>query len=322
MRRFFFIFSVAFVSNLIWENLHSVLYDNYMGGKITELILLRAALIDAIIITVILSLFFLFPRFKKIDWAILLLGLIISIFIEYYALHTHRWAYNSLMPIVPFLKVGFTPAIQLGLLGYIIFKIEAIVEIFRFKNGAIWNDQNLIKILKNDGVAVMPTDTIYGIVGRANSVSTVERIYKARKRNPEKPCIILIADIGDLEKFSITLSQLARTVLANTWTLEEEPTSVVLDCPNEQFVYLHRGTKTLAFRLPAQKELQNLLKQTGPLVAPSANPEGLPPAENIAQAKKYFGDEVDLYIDGGEIKGKASKIIRLHKDGSIEILRK
>lgn len=181
----------------------------------------------------------------------------------------------------------------------------------------MWGDPNLPKILSRNGIAVMPTDTIYGVVGKAEESPVVERIYALRKRDPAKPCIILIGDIGELEKFSILLSPLARTVLASA----KEPISFVLDCAEEKFAYLHRGTKTLAFRVPKNKDLQNLLKQTGPLIAPSANTEALPPSQTIAEAKKYFGSEVDLYIDGGEMKAKASKVIKLHKDGTIDVLR-
>ncbi len=180
-----------------------------------------------------------------------------------------------------------------------------------------WNDTNLIKVLKKEGVAVMPTDTLYGIVGRAEDKDVVERIYRVRKRNPAKPCIVLVGDINEIHKFGIPLS------LEQEEEIEKykEPTSFILDCSLERFEYLHRGTETLAFRIPRQIELKNLLKETGPLVAPSANPEGLTPAQNIVEAKKYFGDLVDLYIDGGEIKGKASKVVKLHKDGSVTILR-
>ncbi len=181
----------------------------------------------------------------------------------------------------------------------------------------IWRDENLIKILKEGGVAVMPTDTIYGIVGSTLSVPTVNRIYTLRKRNPEKPCIILIGSINELEKFSIILSQGQESVVKNF----SVPTSFILDCPKEEFSYLHRGTETLAFRLPALEDLRELLLKTGPLVAPSANPEGLSPSENINEAKKYFGNSVDLYVDGGSIAGKSSRVVRLHKDGTINILR-
>lgn len=182
----------------------------------------------------------------------------------------------------------------------------------------MWSDQNLIKVLKNEGIVVMPTDTLYGIVGSALNVSTVNSIYAIRKRNPEKPCIILIGDVEELQKFGIDISDEQKVALQKYWP---GPVSVVLDCLDPTLEYLHRGTNTLAFRLPQDKNLQNLLKQTGPIVAPSANLEGLPPAQNITEAKKYFGEEVDLYIDGGEIKGKASKVIRLRKDGSVDILR-
>lgn len=182
----------------------------------------------------------------------------------------------------------------------------------------IWGDEKLIKILVNDGVVVMPTDTIYGIVGRALNPNTVLRIYGARKRSPEKPCIILIDSVAELAKFSINLSSEQEEILEKKWP---GPVSIIFDCLEEPFFYLHRGTKTLAFRLPKNTDLQNLIKKTGPLIAPSANPEGEISAEDVSKAKEYFDDLVDLYVDGGKIIGRPSKLIKLHKDGSITILR-
>jgi len=188
-----------------------------------------------------------------------------------------------------------------------------------------WNDENLIRIFKNGGVAIMPTDTIYGIVGQAENISTVNLIYKLKKRNPEKPCIILISDVKQLENFSITLSEEQKNKLKEYWSFDPaqdlRPTSIILDCLDPSLEHLHRGTNTLAFRFPAPQSLRDLIDKTGPLIAPSANPEGLPPAKNILEARKYFSDAVDFYLDGGEILGKASKIIRLHKDGTVDILR-
>ncbi len=182
----------------------------------------------------------------------------------------------------------------------------------------IWKNENLIKLLIGGGIAVMSTDTLYGIVGSATDALVVEQIYIARKRAPTKPCIILISDIKELKKFSVDISKEQEKILLEEWT---NPVSVILDCTSETFEYLHRGTKTLAVRLPTQEGLRNLLKITGPLIAPSANLEGMPPAQNIAQAKTYFGDLVDVYVDGGEIAGKASKVIKLAEDGSITVLR-
>jgi L-threonylcarbamoyladenylate synthase len=166
-------------------------------------------------------------------------------------------------------------------------------------------------------VVVMPTDTIYGMVGEALNKYAVERIYKIRNRDLNKPCIILIGSLDELQKFNLTLSD-AQIKKITDWA---EPTSFIVDCAEEKFTYLHRGTKTLAFRLPKFLELRNLLIKTGPLIAPSANLEAQLPSEKIEDAKKYFGDSVDLYVDGGEIKAKPSRIIKLQKDGSVTIIR-
>ena len=90
-----------------------------MGQKITEAILLRASFVDAWIITMVAIPFFYIAFFKKRTWLIIIIGVLISIFIELYAMNTGRWLYNGYMPIIPLLNIGITPTIQLGLLGYL-----------------------------------------------------------------------------------------------------------------------------------------------------------------------------------------------------------
>ncbi|MDP2695825.1 MAG: hypothetical protein Q8O87_01070 [bacterium] len=117
------IFLLAFVANLIWENLHSLLYAHYRDGEITQFILLRATLFDAVFIT-LLGLFFLgVPYLRKNLWWSIVIGLAAAMLIEIYALSTGRWAYNDLMPIIPLLGIGLTPTIQLGLLSYFSYKL-------------------------------------------------------------------------------------------------------------------------------------------------------------------------------------------------------
>lgn len=177
--------------------------------------------------------------------------------------------------------------------------------------------KKIIQLLKSGKVGVIHTDTIYGIVGSALDSKVVEKIYTLRKRSLNKPMIILISSISDLEKFSIKLTNYQRGFLEKIWP---NPLSVVLPCEGERFKYLHRGTNALAFRIPNNEELLKILREVGPIVAPSANFEGEKSAENIIDAKNYFGDNVDLYVDGGVINSKASTLIELNDD-SIKILR-
>lgn len=119
MKKMLLVFTSAFILNVIWENLHSFLYASYKGGAITEYILLRASLFDALIITSIVVPFLFITSLPRSGWLIFIIGTAVAITNEYYGLGTGRWAYNSLMPIVPLIKVGITPAMQLGLLGYL-----------------------------------------------------------------------------------------------------------------------------------------------------------------------------------------------------------
>jgi len=181
----------------------------------------------------------------------------------------------------------------------------------------VMKKNNIVNILKGGGAGVLPTDTLYGLVGSATSKKTVSRIYRLKKRMPKKPCIILISNIKELSEFSIILNTSDKEILKKFWPGK---VSVVLPCPEKKFFYLHRGTKTLAFRLPQDKKLLAILKKVGPLLAPSANPEGFPPAKNINQAKKYFGEKVDFYSDGGKLKSRPSTLVSL-KNGKVEVLR-
>jgi L-threonylcarbamoyladenylate synthase len=176
---------------------------------------------------------------------------------------------------------------------------------------------NIIKILKTGGVGVMPTDTIYGLLGSALNEKTVERIYRVRQRQPDKPLIILVSSLADLKLFGVKLDKNTVDILDKYWPGK---ISVILLCSLKKFDYLHRGTKNLAFRLPKNKWLQDLLKKTGPLVAPSANPEGLSPAKNVTEAKKYFGEQVDFYQVGKISSSQSSTLIEI-ANGKIKVLR-
>lgn len=179
-------------------------------------------------------------------------------------------------------------------------------------------DENISDLLKKGEVGVIPTDTVYGIVGSALNPKTVEEVYRLRKRATDKPMIILVSSIDDLEKFDVQITPEQRKFLQKNWP---NPVSVILPVKNEKLKYLHRGKNSLAFRIPKDEKLLNLLKEVGPLVAPSANYANEKPAQTLDEAKKYFGDRISFYTDGGRLKLKPSTIIQLYEDGTRIVLR-
>lgn len=176
----------------------------------------------------------------------------------------------------------------------------------------------VINKLRNDQVGVIPTDTLYGLVGHALSKKAVARIYKLKKRSPKKASIVLISSLKDLKLFGVKINKATKKIIQKYWPGK---VSIILPCIGQKFVYLSRGTKSLAFRIPNKKDLLNLLKKTGPLIAPSANPENKKPAETITEAKKYFRNSVDFYINGGKLKSLPSTLIKIESN-KLRVLRK
>jgi hypothetical protein len=128
VKKISFIFVVALVLNFIWENMHAPLYGAYQGGQITEFILLRASLFDAFLISIILLPVIFSPSLKNKSVFIVVVGVIIATINEWYGLSTARWTYNGMMPIVPLLHIGLSPFVQLGVLGYVTYKIYLFVH--------------------------------------------------------------------------------------------------------------------------------------------------------------------------------------------------
>lgn len=175
------------------------------------------------------------------------------------------------------------------------------------------------EILKKDGVGILPTDTLYGLVGSIFSKKAVNKIYKIKNRDKNKPLIVLISSIDQLNLFNIKLNEDEFIFLDQVWP---NKISVILPCKLKKWEYIHRCKESIAFRMigPRNKNLFNLIEKVGPLVAPSANKETEKPVETIIQARKYFGGDVDFYINGGLKKSKPSTLITFEKN-KIIILR-
>lgn len=174
--------------------------------------------------------------------------------------------------------------------------------------------QDIVQQLQEGKIGVIPTDTLYGLVGSALNKETVERIYAVRARDLDKPCIVLIADSKDLALFGVSISDGEKKYLQQWWPGK---VSVILPVANDAMRYLHRGKNAIAFRLPKSLALRNLLKQTGPLIAPSANIQGMNPSFSLEEAWQYFGKGVNFYVDGGIMQGEPSTLVQFENEQPI-----
>lgn len=167
----------------------------------------------------------------------------------------------------------------------------------------------VIKALSNGNLVVAKTDTIYGILASARSQQAIDRLHAAKNRSPKKACIVLVADSSQIPHLST--KYLEKYLELN----RQRPTTIVLPAGDEYLPDVPRQNGKLAFRLVEEAGWQELISQAGPLLAPSANPEGLAPAKNIEQAIEYFGDLVSVYVNNGEVaEQKPSQIIELNNN--------
>lgn len=180
------------------------------------------------------------------------------------------------------------------------------------------NFDRILTAIKSGDVLVMPTDTIYGLVSSAERPEAVERIYSLKKRPLHQACIVLIADWSHLSRLGVNKAVIDEIKQMEVWP---DPISIVLPV-SEGYQHVHRGGQSIAFRWPEPEWLQVLVKQTGPIIATSANLSGHPFAEDIDQASSYFAGGVDLYVDAGIQYAQPSKLLKYDpQTGSFDSLR-
>ncbi len=178
------------------------------------------------------------------------------------------------------------------------------------------NDPAVAELLLQGAIGVIPTDTVYGLVGAETVPRAINRMYSAKQRN-RQPGTTIAANVNQLRDIGFPLDILQKS--APYWPA---PLSVEMSAAAIPH-YLSAGQPVMAARVPEPQDLRNLLKKTGALMTTSANAPGQPTATNIKTAMQYFGDSIDFYVDTGELGERPpSTIIGFNKNGKIAVYRK
>jgi len=179
----------------------------------------------------------------------------------------------------------------------------------------LFNDEQAIQILLRGGVGVMPTDTVYGLVALAANAEAVDRIHHLKHREG-KPGTVIAANTDQL--LQLGLSERDIMTAAPLWP---GALSIILKPEADTLPHLHQGLGDFPVRIPADDRLQELLLQTGPLATSSANLAGQDPATTVHDGWNTFGDNVDFYVDGGDLTGRLPSTVARVTDHGIEVLR-
>lgn len=161
-------------------------------------------------------------------------------------------------------------------------------------------------VLNRGGVAVIPTDTVYGLAARPDFPAAVERLYSIKGREKRKKIALLAADVAAVETFGASLPPKARELAENHW-----PGALTMVVGDE------------GFRVPDHGWTRRLLAACGGVLrVTSANLSGERPATDAPQALAEVGLSADLVIDDGPSPGGVpSTVVRVRENGGIEVIR-
>lgn len=155
-----------------------------------------------------------------------------------------------------------------------------------------------VKILKEGGVVIFPTDTAFGIGCRIDDEKAVDRLFEIRKRPETQPTSILVSSIKMAQDYLKPISSdVRRKLMEKYWP---GGLTIVLSCKIEKVPSLVRGTgSTLGVRMPNHKTALELIKGTGvPILGPSANFHGEKTPYSLADLDKKLVKLVDYVLSG------------------------
>ncbi len=166
--------------------------------------------------------------------------------------------------------------------------------------------------LKSGRLAVIPTDTLYGIAADAFDSSAVAALLAAKRRGRDMPVPVLVGSWNTIDGLVFSVRPQARDLIRAFWPgalslVVQQAPSLAWDLGDA------RGTVML--RMPLHPVALELLREVGPLAVSSANVSGQPPATTVGEARDQLGELVGVYLDGGKAEhALASTIVDLTAD--------
>jgi len=158
-------------------------------------------------------------------------------------------------------------------------------------------------ILKQDGVIIYPTETIYGLGSNCFSHKAIRRIFDIKSRSKSKALAVVISDLDMLKKIvrEGRLPSYFEKLSQNFWP---GPLTLILNAASHLPADLLGPGGTIAVRQPGLDWLRSLIAFCGfPLISTSSNLSGKKSILNAKQAFEVFQGKVDLVIDGGKVPG-------------------
>lgn len=168
--------------------------------------------------------------------------------------------------------------------------------------------KRLAEALQNNEVVAFPTETVYGLGVVCDSQEAIEKLKWAKKRPESKPFTLMVAHPCDIEKYAITCERDWKIINA----LMPGPLTLIFKRLESVPKEMTNGYDTIGIRCPEDAFVRSLIEAVGkPLLVPSANISGEPPATSSQEVLSALDGRIALIVEGQCQSGQASTILNL-----------
>lgn len=174
-----------------------------------------------------------------------------------------------------------------------------------------------VQSVHRDGVIAFPTDTIYGLGVSAFNRQAIDRLYAIKQRDASKAIPILIADISDLSLVARPPTAEVKKIINHFWP---GPLTLVLPQNSSLPSNISPGS-TIGVRIPDYLNTREMLRETGPMAATSANISGQKEVRTAQKVSRIFKGKINLILDGGLTPGGTASTVLDCYSGQWQILR-
>ena len=177
----------------------------------------------------------------------------------------------------------------------------------------------VVNIIKNGGVVVLPTETVYGIGCSCFNEESIKRLYEIKNRPYNKPISVLVSNIDMISRVAKNISDIEMKIIKHFFP---GPLTIVLEKNDNIPDILTSNGTTIGVRMADNNIINTIIDKVDiPLAVSSANESGMDANINIDTIYEIFKDKVDYYVDGGISKiGVASTVVKV-VNGEVIILR-
>lgn len=174
-------------------------------------------------------------------------------------------------------------------------------------------------VIRGGGIIAFPTETYYGLGVDPFNKDGLECLFKLKQRSLSKAILLIIDNLSQLDRLIISYPEPYQALIDTHWP---GPLTLIFPALANLPELLTGGSGTIGIRMSSSEIATQICKSCGtPITATSANISGKPPAASVEEVVRYFGDKIDLIIDGGVAAAPQCSTIAAIQGGRIRVVR-